>query len=148
MTRRGWWLAGGVVVVVAAIGIVLGVVLTGERSSPDCDAVRAVGDEAERFHDAVAKEVNGEAETPATEYDDRIERITAAANTIRDEGLARRAHDVAGLADRTAALVLRERTADFAADFSRVGAEFNANLMALSQACPDPGDRIRIGAPG
>ncbi|MEV3903628.1 hypothetical protein AB0K11_14990 [Mycobacterium sp. NPDC050551] len=147
MTRRRWWFAGGVVVVVAAVGIGLGVVLAG-GGSPDCDAARAVVDEAGRFHDAVAKDVNGEKDTPSAEYDDRIARITAAANMIGDEGLARRAHDVAGLADRTAALVSRQRTADFAADFSRNGAEFTANLMALSQACPDPGDRIRIGEPG
>lgn len=146
MTRRGWWLAGGVVAVVAVLGIGLALALPGGEST-ECDAVRAVVEEAERFHDAVAKDVNG-ATAAATDPDEQVARIAEKAAVVHDAGPAGRARDVADLAGRMSGLLARERTADFAAEFSGLGAEFNANLMALSQACPDPGDRIRIGAPG
>jgi hypothetical protein len=146
MTRRRWWLAGSLVAVVV-LGIGLGVALRGGQS-PGCDTVRAVVDEGERFHDAVAKEINGEAETPASVYHEQIARIAQLAGEIDDDGSARRARAVAELAGRTVDLLPRVRAAEFAGEYSRTGAEFNANLMALSQACPDPSDRIRIGAPG
>ncbi|MCZ8382570.1 hypothetical protein O6P37_27240 [Mycobacterium sp. CPCC 205372] len=145
MTRRGWWLAAGLVVVLAVVVLGVGVALRGGES-PDCEAVRAVVEESDRFHDAVAGDVNG-GTASATDRDEQVARIAAHAAEVHDAGLARRARDVADLAGRMSGLAARERTADFAAQFSRIGAEFNANLMALSQACPDPGDRIRIGAP-
>lgn len=144
MTRRRLWLASGLVTVVAVVGVVLGVLLPGGRSPSDCDAVRALVDESGSFHDAVARDVNGGAVAAATDYDEQVARLMEKAGEIGDAELARRAREVGDLAGRMVALVSRPRGPEFAGEFSRTGAPFNANLTALSQACPDPGDRIRI----
>lgn len=149
--RRALWVAIPVAVVVVA-GVVA--VIWVRHTGTDCVAVHQINTAVDHFTTDIAHDINHPTQPIAGDYPALLDRLNDQADKITDAGLSRRAHDLAALASKIAALIPRIRhdkltpvvgSTPAQQELTRVNAQFNDNLSALARACPDDSQRLRIG---
>jgi hypothetical protein len=148
MTRRRWWIVGGTVLAAAALIAMLCVVLLTHRSPTDCTTVRSMISYNKQFNYNLEANSETNAQPTVTDYADWASRMHELAGQIHNAALAPQANSLADLADQTVTVVKQFHSdtssagspasapPQYAKDYARLGKEFNANLVALDEACP------------
>jgi hypothetical protein len=137
MTRRRWWILGGIGACVA-VAVAAGAFGLFDRPASDCAAIRSMIDYNKQFARDINSKKDAGVEVTAAEYTQWAARLHGFADQIHgDPGLADRAYTMADRAGRMAKLAPRATGPRPSVHESLyMSKEFNENLSALEDACP------------
>lgn len=147
-TRSGWRFVAGIGSV-AVIAMSVAGCPSSNHPTPDCATVRSMIDYNNEFNEDVLERSGEQVETSIDDYTAWASQLEKLASQIEDDAaLAERADKLAELAGQTSDLIPRYRAESSAmspldpsppasvTEYSRIGQEFQDNLVALDQACP------------
>jgi hypothetical protein len=122
---------------------------TSNNPTSDCDTARLMIDYNNQFNQDVRERTQEQVDTSVDDYKEWSSRLQELADQVTDDAaLAERADELADLAGQTSALIPRYRAESSAmspldpsppasaSEYSRIGEEFQRNLVALEKACP------------
>ncbi|WP_445167854.1 hypothetical protein ACTXG7_00130 [Mycolicibacterium sp. Dal123E01] len=144
MSRRWWWI-GTAVIVTAAVGVGLWLMLGRKHSGDDCATAREMIAVTRDHRTQVDTQANAGIQPGQDEYEKWAGHLNDLAARIEDPKLAPHAHRMADLARQSVALnpaILAELSASppalgpAAAKYAELNKQFVAEQRELAQDCP------------